>query len=308
MKEENRTLLLNFLNYLSYEKGLSENTTMSYRSDLTEFLEYLENENLDLRSLTSTDIENYVTFCARRGVKSSTLARYISAIRMFFKFLVLNEYIEENPAELVERPKMFREIPLFLTESEVEVLKNTILSYEKNDAKKVRDLTILELLFSCGLRVSELVNLRLGDINLNSGYVSVKGKGNKQRLVPMGRVAKKYLEEYLFVRAKTMQKFSKDEGYLFVSKLGKKISRVSIWKMVKKYVLLSGINKNATVHTFRHSFATDLLKNGADLRSVQELLGHKSILATQIYTHITDNSKFKAIFNLSTIKKLNDES
>ncbi len=308
MKEESRKILLSFLNYLSYEKGLSENTVNSYRSDLSEFLEYLENENLNLKLLTPKDIENYIILSSKRGVSANTLARYISAIRTFFKFLVINEYIEENPAEFIERPKTSREIPLFLTENEIEIIKNTILKSEENDAKKVRDLTIIELLFSCGLRVSELVNLKLEDVNLNNGYISVKGKGNKQRLIPIGSVAKKYLGEYLLVRKKTMQKFSKDDKYLFISKLGKKISRISIWKMVKKYVLLSGINKNATVHTFRHSFATELLKNGADLRSVQELLGHKSILATQIYTHITEESKFKAILNLNTAKKFKKQN
>jgi len=133
---------------------------------------------------------------------------------------------------------------------------------------------------------------------MSNEYVVVKGKGNKQRAIPIGKIAKKYLEEYLLVRGKTMKKFTKDDGYLFISKLGKKISRVSIWKIVKKYARLSGIEKNITVHTFRHSFATELLKGGADLRSVQELLGHKSILATQIYTHITDEAKFKAVFNI----------
>jgi integrase/recombinase XerD len=199
---------------------------------------------------------------------------------------------------VIERPKISREVPLFLSEDEVEKIKDTIRVFEKNDAKKVRDLAIIELLFSAGLRVSELVNLKVGDINLNNEYIIVKGKGNRQRVVPLGRIAKKYLEEYLLVRAKTLKKFSKDDGYLFISKLGKKISRISIWKLVKKYAKLSGIEKDITVHTFRHSFATELLRGGADLRAVQELLGHKSILATQIYTHITDEAKFKAVFKI----------
>lgn len=304
MKEESRNLLLNFLNYLSYEKGFSENTINSYRFDLTEFLEYLEKEGIEIKDLTPKDIETYINYSSKKGVSPTTIARYISSIRTFFKFLIINEYLDENPAEFVERPKIIRDIPLFLTEEEVETIKNTIMRIEENDARKVRDLTIIELLFSAGLRVSELVNLKVEDINLNNEYIVVKGKGNKQRLVPIGSIAKRYLKEYLLVRKKTLEKFSKDDGFLFISRLGKKISRISIWKLVKKYVMLSGIDKDASVHTFRHSFATELLKSGADLRSVQELLGHKSILATQIYTHITDENKFKAVFNLKTIKKL----
>lgn len=302
--EENRNLLLSFLNYLSYERGLSENTLHSYRFDLTEFLEYLESQNLNIGNLTPKDIDAYIHFSSKRGVEPATIARYISAIRTFFKFLVVNEYIEENPAEFVERPKVSRDIPLFLTEEEVEIIKGTITKVEKNDAKKVRDITMVELLFSCGLRVSELINLKLENINLSGSYIVVKGKGNRQRLVPLGKIAKRYLSEYLLVRKKTMEKFSKDDGYLFISKLGKKISRISVWKMVKKYSVLSGLSKNISVHTFRHSFATELLRGGADLRSVQELLGHKSILATQIYTHITEESKFKAVFDLKTVRRL----
>ncbi len=308
MREEDRKLFLNFLNYLSYERGLSENTVNSYRFDLEEFLNYLENESLEIKSLRPQDIDNFIFFLSKKGLTSTTVARYISSIRTFFKFLVINEYIEENPAELVERPKISRDVPIFLTEDEVEKIKLTIINTEQNDAQKVRDLTIIELLFSTGLRVSELVNLKVDDVNIVSDYIVVKGKGNRERIVPLGSLAKKYLKEYLLVRKKTLDKFKRDDGFLFISRLGKKISRVSIWKMVKKYVILAGLEDKITVHTLRHSFATELLRNGADLRSVQELLGHKSILATQIYTHITDESKFRAIFNMKSMNRFKNTS
>lgn len=308
MREEDRKLFLNFLNYLSYERGLSENTVNSYRFDLEEFLNYLENESLEIKSLRPQNIDNFIFFLSKKGLTSTTVARYISSIRTFFKFLVINEYIEENPAELVERPKISRDVPIFLTEDEVEKIKLTIINTEQNDAQKVRDLTIIELLFSTGLRVSELVNLKVDDVNIVSDYIVVKGKGNRERIVPLGSLAKKYLKEYLLVRKKTLDKFKRDDGFLFISRLGKKISRVSIWKMVKKYVILAGLEDKITVHTLRHSFATELLRNGADLRSVQELLGHKSILATQIYTHITDESKFRAIFNMKSMNRFKNTS
>ncbi len=296
-EEKNRKYLLEFMNYLRYERNVSENTVQSYRFDLEEFFKYLENENKDILSLSPDDIENYIKFCIKRNVSTSTVARYISCIKSFFKFMVINEYLDNNPSETIERPKVSRDIPMFLTEEEVEKLKQAIRTFEKNNAKLVRDVSIIELLFSCGLRVSELVNLKIGDINLKEGYLVVTGKGSKQRIVPIGKVAKEYIKEYLFVRAKTMSKFSYDDGFLFISKLGKKISRISIWKIIKKYASLAGLNKRISVHTLRHSFATELLKNGADLRSVQELLGHKSILATQIYTHITDKDKFRVILS-----------
>lgn len=304
MNDKNREVLLSFLNYLSYERGLSENTVNSYRFDLIGFIEYLESDKIEFRDVKLSDLENYIYFCSKKGVSPTTIARYISSIRTFFKFLVVNEYIQNDPTEFIERPKITRDIPLFLSEEEVELVKRAIIDFEKNDAKKVRDLTIIELLFSCGLRVSELVSLKLADVNLVGEYIVVRGKGDKQRLVPLGSIAKEYLKQYILVRRKTVEKFSRDEGFLFISRLGKKISRVSVWKLIKKYARLSGINKDISVHTFRHTFATELLKGGADLRSVQELLGHKSILATQIYTHITDEAKFKAIFNLDTMKKL----
>lgn len=308
MNEDNRKILLGFLNYLSYDRGLSENTVNSYRFDLTEFIKYLENEKIEITKVSPQDIQNYINLCAKRGVEATTIARYVSSIRTFFKYLVINEYIDENPSEFIERPKIVRDIPLFLTEQEVEMVKNSILQNEPNDARKVRDITIVELLFSCGLRVSELVNLKLEDINLNNDYIIVRGKGNKQRIIPIGSIAKRYLMEYLLVRKKTLEKLSYDDGYVFISRLGKKISRVSVWKTIKKHVILSGLDSKVSVHTFRHTFATEMLKNGADLRSVQELLGHKSILATQIYTHITDENKFKAILNLKTVKKINEKN
>jgi len=262
---------------LSIERGLSPNTLQAYRRDLCQFRDWLKKEFLQVDSAL---IGNYLATLREKGNKSRTLNRKLSVVRMFYKFLYTEGKIDHNPVEGVSSPRLGRKIPSFLSEKEVEALLETPSVDEQYG---IRDRAILEVVYGAGLRISELINLNLTDLNLKGGWVKVLGKGSKERIVPLGREACRWVRIYLRKRrTETTDKLS-----LFCNRYGKRLSRQACWKIIKKYSQKAGITKKISPHTLRHSFATHLLSRDADLRFVQELLGHTNISTTQIYTHIT---------------------
>ncbi|GAM09371.1 tyrosine recombinase XerD [Geobacter sp. OR-1] len=274
-----------FLGYLTVEKGLSRNTLEAYSHDVGRYIDYLctrcgINEP---SGITPLQVSGFLALLKSSGLAPPSRARVLSSVRMFHKFLMIEGYAEVNPASLIEAPKTLRLLPEVLSPAEVEAL----LSAPKTEsALDLRDRAMLELLYATGLRVSELVSLKLQNLNLQAGYLMTMGKGNKERVVPMGESARRSLEHYLLSCRAQVDKRSGSE-YLFISRLGDRMSRQAFWNLIKKRALEAGIVKNISPHTLRHSFASHLLENGADLRSVQLMLGHADLSSTQIYTHIT---------------------
>jgi len=279
----NADLLIDgFLSYARLERGLSENTISAYANDLKRFLEYLDTKGLDPHTIGPQDISHYVTYLGS-GLSKRSIARNISAVKSFFRFLKSSGELAQNPTRNIPSPKLMRNIPEVLSLKEVDALLNA-----PNSAtlQGIRDKAILELLYATGLRVSELQNLRLLNINLDAGFVRTMGKGSKERIVPMGEVAMYYLKEYLNKSRPNLLK-GKESPYLFVTHLGKPFTRQGLWKLIKSYAKKAGIKAEISPHTLRHSFASHLLMGGADLRAVQLMLGHADIGTTQIYTHVT---------------------
>ena len=273
-----------FLNYLSVERGLRQNTISSYRMDLQAFLDFLKDQQRinSLDKITKNQITNFMLKLKEDGLNTNSIARKLAAIKTFFRFLVREKITKQDPTSLMESPKLWRRIPETLSIVEVEGL------ISQPDLKRrggLRDRAILETLYATGMRVSELTHLRLEDVNLEVGFIRCLGKGNKERIVPLGRKAIMWLKRYI---EKERPYFLKRRftNVLFLSRLNKRISRQSIWKMIKRYARKARIRKEIRPHILRHSFATHLLERGADLRSVQEMLGHSDISTTQVYTHI----------------------
>ncbi|MEA1964293.1 MAG: site-specific tyrosine recombinase XerD [Candidatus Aerophobetes bacterium] len=265
-----------FLNYLSVERGLSPHTIDAYRKDLLQYTSWLKR---DVTEVDSSLLGRYISEL-RESYEASSISRKISVIRMFYRFLSMEGEIGDNPLEEITSPRVGRKIPAFLSEREVERLLN---APSPDSLYGIRDKAILEVLYGAGLRISELVGLDVNDLNLSKGWIKVLGKGSKERITPLGRKACYWIRSYL----KEKKKKDKKGRPLFCNRYGRRISRQSCWKSVKKYALEAGITKRISPHTLRHSFATHLLSREADLRSVQELLGHTNISTTQIYTHIT---------------------
>ena len=273
-----------FLSYLIVEKGLSDNTRSAYSRDLTRYLDFLEKEGRQAPAeVGSLDVASFIGVLKNQGIGARSRARCLSAIRMFHKFLMVENYADSNPASIIEAPHTQNKLPHFLTGPEVDAL---LASCSGKNADDVRDLAMLELLYATGLRVSELVNLKLREVNLDSGYLMTVGKGNKERLVPIGESACRQVTRYL-QDVRTVQDPLNRNPHLFLSRLRDAMSRQAFWNIIKKRSLAAGIRKNISPHTLRHSFATHLLENGADLRSVQIMLGHADLATTQIYTHVT---------------------
>jgi len=276
--------LKEYLAYLKFEKNLSPHSVNSYESDISKFLTHLSDAGIsDLNEIKSNDISEYFEILRDLGISSSTSARYLSAIKGFFKYLSSQEYIEKDPAEILSARITERKLPTVLSFEEI----NKII--EAPDTSKllgIRDRAILELFYSCGLRVSELINLKISDLYFDDEVIRVLGKGSKQRIIPIGSSAVEWVTEYLKKARPSLEKKLKSENIIFLNKRGTKLSRMGIWKIVDRYVKEAGIEKEFHPHTFRHSFATHLLEGGADLRAVQEMLGHADISTTQIYTHI----------------------
>ncbi|MDD2541676.1 MAG: site-specific tyrosine recombinase XerD [Desulfuromonadaceae bacterium] len=273
-----------FISYLIVEKGLSANTGSAYSHDLARYLDFLEKAGrIKPSDIGPADIVAFMVSLQKQEIGPRSRARCLSAIRMFHKFLMIENYAESNPATIIEAPRTLHKLPQFLDCREVDVLFGACQGEQGED---LRDHAMLELLYATGLRVSELVNLKLREINLDSGYLMTVGKGNKERLVPVGESARMRVAVYLDkVRLKLDPQ--RQNPYLFLSRLGGAMTRQAFWNIVKKRTQLAAIRKNISPHTLRHSFATHLLENGADLRSVQIMLGHADLSSTQIYTHVT---------------------
>lgn len=272
-----------FKRFLQTEKGLSQNSVYSYTYDLKKFNEYLASNNKNILAATQDDVQQFLKFeKIKKNNSSRTLARSLAAIRQFYNFLADQEVTFENPASKIESPHIEKSLPDFLTIKEVEKL---FKSMPEDDVYGLRDKTIFELLYSSGLRISEAIELECRNVDFDNLFISVIGKGNKERIVPMNSEAKRLLLKYLN-KSRGEILSDRESDYLFISKKGSKLNRKSVWRLLKNYVAGTKINKNITPHTLRHSFATHLLENGADLRSVQELLGHMDISTTQVYTHL----------------------
>ncbi|CAH2031727.1 site-specific tyrosine recombinase XerD [Trichlorobacter ammonificans] len=279
----NRLLDL-FLAWLSAERGLSRNTRDAYAADLARYLDSLEaRDRREPDQVLPTDIAEFLARERERGLAPRSRARLLSSIRMFHKFLLIERYATVNPATLVDAPRTARTLPMFLNNSEVEALLAAPAGDRPED---IRDRAMLELLYATGLRVSELVGLKLRELNLAVGYLMTVGKGNKERLVPVGETACRRVADYL-ERVRTRQDPEGSKTHLFLSRLGEAMTRQAFWNIIKKRAYQAGIARNISPHTLRHSFATHLLANGADLRSVQLMLGHADLSSTQIYTHVT---------------------
>lgn len=274
-----------FQSFLKLEKSLSVHSREAYRRDVLKLCNWLEASGFSMppQDISLHHLEGFVHWLAEMGFDAHSQARTISGIRAFFKYLQIEDRISSNPAELLSLPKLKRKLPDTLSVEEITMLISAVdLSLPEGQ----RNRAMLEVLYSCGLRVSELVGLRINDLFTDSGYIKVTGKGNKERLVPIGDEAIKHLELYLEHQRRPMIAAKGHEDAVFLSKRGKRLSRIDVFMLIKKCAEKSGLKKQVSPHTFRHSFATHLIEGGADLRAVQEMLGHASILTTEIYTHL----------------------
>ena len=280
--------LKQYLRFIKLEKGLAENSYHSYENDLRRYLLFVRND-LNIHSLggiTIGHIENYLAELTSMGLAVSTIARNISSIRNFHEFAVAEKLAEANPAELIDLPKKAKNLPEVLHAHEVEAIIDAI---DRTETAGIRDAAIVETLYASGMRVSELTNLSPDKLFFEVGFIRVIGKGNKERLVPVGGPAQEAIEHYIDTARKEFldpAKPKKSQNKLFLNQRGGPLSRMSVWNIVNKYAKRAGIEKNVYPHIFRHSFATHLLEGGADLRAVQEMLGHTSISTTEIYTHV----------------------
>ena len=277
---------MDYLHYLKVERGLSENTINSYGIDLKLFLEYLrENEIPSFKQVNKEVIVNYMQSEKNNNKANSSILRSVSSLRKFFQYLAQEKIIEKDPMLLIDTPKKKQHLPQVLTKEEVEKL---LRSPNTGQVLGLRDRAMLELMYATGLRISEIINLKLEDLHLTMGTLQTLGKGHKERIVPVGDEAIKWVNRYLEeARPKLLKQ--KRSNYLFLNFHGNNLTRQGVWKNLKAEVRKAGIQKNITPHTLRHSFATHILENGADLRIVQELLGHADISTTQIYTHLSNN-------------------
>lgn len=271
-----------FLEFLSVEKGLAVNTVLSYSRDLRKLFQFLQKEKLRWDQAGEEDLVKFIHAESRAGLRARSLARLISSLKSFFKFLVLDGLMKKNPAANLSSPKIWLTLPKFLTVSEVESL---LSQPDEKEIKGFRDKAMLEVLYATGLRVSELIHLMPEDLNLEANFLICKGKGGKERIVPLGSLAVKAIRRYMDeARPRFLKKLSRE---LFLTRRGEAFTRQGFWKMLKEYAEKAGLSAQISPHVLRHSFATHLLERGADLRSIQLMLGHSQITTTQIYTHVS---------------------
>lgn len=281
-QEVNGQIIIKYRQYLRLEKSLSDNTVMAYTNDLDKLLYYLEEEKINILDVSLEDLEHFSAGLRDIGISPRSQARILSGIRTFFHFLLIEDYIRQDPSELLESPQIGKHLPDILS---VEEIDNLISAIDRSTREGQRNCAILETLYSCGLRVSELCNLKISDLYLNDGFIKVEGKGSKQRLVPISQRAIEEIKNYFITRNEGLIKPGY-EDFLFISKFGKNISRIMVFHIIKELADKIGLKKSISPHTFRHSFATHLLEGGANLRAIQSMLGHESIGTTEIYTHI----------------------
>lgn len=278
--------LQQFKAYMIFERSLSPNTLEAYLGDVEKFTQYLELEQLQLGPLQiqRNHLEQFILWANRLGLEASSQARLISGLRAFYKFLLVEDLLDEDPTEMLEGPRLHRKMPDVLSLHDIQRMLSSI---DLSDPQGHRNRAIVETLYACGLRVSELVNLRLTNLFLEAGFIKVLGKNDKERLVPIGGEAVKYLRHYLdHIRSKQEVVKPGEENFVFLNRRGARLSRVMVFLIIKDLAAQAGIQKNISPHTFRHSFATHLVEGGADLKAVQDMLGHESITTTEIYTHL----------------------
>ncbi|WP_299231883.1 site-specific tyrosine recombinase XerD [uncultured Bacteroides sp.] len=278
----NGQIIIKYKQYLRLEKSLSENTIAAYTCDLEKLILYLEEEKTNILDVRLEHLENFTACLRDIGICPRSQARILSGVRSFYHYLLIEEYIKQDPTELLESPQIGKHLPDILSVEEIDSLINAI---DRSTREGQRNCAILETLYSCGLRVSELCNLKISDLYLNEGFIKVEGKGSKQRLVPISPKAIKEIKTYFISRDEGLIKPGY-EDFLFISKFGKNISRIMVFHIIKELANKIGLKKTISPHTFRHSFATHLLEGGANLRAIQCMLGHENIGTTEIYTHI----------------------
>lgn len=279
------TFLDNYKIFLQLEKSLSKNTIEAYLKDILKFTNYLESNSFEGTpdAVTQNHIRGFIDYINEQGMRASSQARTLSGIKSFFKFLLIQDKIERDPSSMIETPKIGRKLPVVLNPEEIDTL---LMAVDLGSETGYRNRALLEVLYGCGLRVSELVNLRLTDVHFDEGFIKVQGKGNKERLIPLGKKAKDAIVLYLQNYRGTLKIKHEDENILFLNRRGKKITRVMIFTIIKDLAIKIDLQKSISPHTFRHSFATHLIEGGADLRAIQDMLGHESITTTEIYTHL----------------------
>jgi len=279
-----------FQGYLMLERSLSENSIEAYIRDVSKFVEFLTLREYELsyKEIELTHLQEFVHYINELGLHPRSQARVISGLKAFFKYLMVEDLLDESPAALLEAPRLDRKIPHVLTPDEIDLIISA-LQFEKNEYIKIRNVAMLETLYACGLRVSELTGLRISNLYLDIGFIKILGKGNKERLIPIGESARAAIRTYLDHhdgRQSLKRIHPEHADILFLNRRGKQLTRVMVFTIVKKLAGLAGIKKKVSPHTFRHSFATHLMEGGADLRAIQDMLGHESITTTEIYTHL----------------------
>ena len=287
------TAINNFKTYLKIERGLSDNSIVSYENDINKLSNFLLDKNKSISPIkVSPDIIKEFIYSISNSINPTSQSRIISGLRSFFEYLIFEKYIKTNPLSLIESPRISRKLPDTLTIKEIDLLVSNI-NISTNEGE--RNIALIETLYGCGLRVSELISLKISDLFFSEGFIKVTGKGNKQRLVPISDLNKRVIKNYMDNSRKKLKIEEKSKDILFLNRRGKSLSRAMIFTIIKRLAKLSDIKKNISPHTFRHSFATHLLKNGADLKTIQQLLGHQSITTTEIYMHIDNKMLVKAI-------------
>lgn len=282
-----------FRRYLKLEKGYSEHTIDAYMRDIEKLSSFLEAEKIDVLDVRLEDLERFIACMSELGIGARSLSRVLSGIRHFYRFLILDGYLEIDPTELLESPKQPKHLPEVLSTAEVDIILNSI---DLTKWEGQRNKAIIEVLFSCGLRVSELTSLKISNLYFQEQYVRIMGKGSKERLVPISPRAIEELNYWFLDRSQMKIKEGEDD-YVFLNRRGSHLTRTMILIMLKRYAYAAGIKKTISPHTLRHSFATALLEGGADLRSIQAMLGHESIVTTELYTHLDTTSLRKEILN-----------